>query len=744
LESETVEKKAIIPGAVAKPTGPKPSSNGAMTPKEILGMLRRHILLIIILTILGAAAGLGTWYLLRLYWPLYEAETYIKVLPPIETDPMAIVSPQVQKDIQYGHRVQMASILSGENSLRNLLRADKVQDTKWFAARGRDIRKSVKYLKRHLTVYPHRDAENIRVAMTTGDPREAALIVDELTRLFINSQGETEKTDVRDQLTDLENRRNYIEREIRDTDNALEVVRKETGLTDLEMPAGRYFQHTITLRLNELELQESELSLGITQVQADIGNLKELATGPINEQVEHAIENDPVMITLAQQIALQQAQLSGVLTRLGENHRVVREIQQLISEIEKRREKRKSDIAEQTRVANLKNAQNSLHVLDERLTQLKKLRDAALEKQKDLDEARARYEHSSKTREERVEMLGTIKEQIEKRRLMLESQPKVQILGPAIEPFEMVISRHILLWIPAGTILGILIGLALTFMIELLNDLVRTPRDVARFLHIPLLGVIPDAGEDDLARDVDLHQVVHQAPYSIIGESYRRFRTNLEMSVTPDSLRTLLVTSGNAGDGKTSVAVNLATAFVAKNERVLLIDVNFRRPSLQTIFPHALAGKVDMTEADFGLSNLLMGQCDSDQVIRPTGIEGLDVINAGLLPANPVELLASPRMKQLIDMQREVYDRVVIDSPPVLLVSDAKVLAKLVDGTVLVFNAAATRKGAATRTIFEMRDVGANVVGCVLFAVQAMKGGYFHQQFKAYRKYLKPQLASTT
>jgi capsular exopolysaccharide synthesis family protein len=281
-------------------------------------------------------------------------------------------------------------------------------------------------------------------------------------------------------------------------------------------------------------------------------------------------------------------------------------------------------------------------------------------------------------------------------------------------------------------------------MIELLNDLVRTPRDVARFLHIPLLGVIPDASEDDLARDVDLHQVVHQAPYSIIGESYRRFRTNLEMSVTPDSLRTLLVTSGNAGDGKTSVAVNLATAFVAKNERVLLIDVNFRRPSLHTIFPHASAGKVDMTEADFGLSNLLMGQCDSDQVIRPTGVEGLDVINAGLLPANPVELLASPRMKQLIDMQREVYDRVVIDSPPVLLVSDAKVLAKLVDGTVLVFNAAATRKGAATRTIFEMKDVGANVVGCVLFAVQAMKGGYFHQQFKAYRKYLKPQLASTT
>jgi capsular exopolysaccharide synthesis family protein len=206
----------------------------------------------------------------------------------------------------------------------------------------------------------------------------------------------------------------------------------------------------------------------------------------------------------------------------------------------------------------------------------------------------------------------------------------------------------------------------------------------------------------------------------------------------------VLIASGDAGDGKTSVAVNLASAFVAKSEKVLLIDANFRRPHLQTVFPKTSRPDADLERSSFGLSNLLMGQCDYEDAIRPTGVEGLDLIESGLLPPNPVELLASPKMKDLIDSQSGNYDRVIVDSPPLLLVSDAKVLAKSVDGTVLVFNVAATRRGAAQRTIWEVRGVDANIIGCVLFAAQAIRGGYYNEQFKAYRKYLKPQLAATT
>jgi len=101
-------------------------------------------------------------------------------------------------------------------------------------------------------------------------------------------------------------------------------------------------------------------------------------------------------------------------------------------------------------------------------------------------------------------------------------------------------------------------------------------------------------------------------------------------------------------------------------------------------------------------------------------------------------------MKELVETAARDYDRVVIDSPPVLLVSDVKMLARLADATLLVFNAAATKRGAALRTIFELQEVGTNVIGCVLFAAEAIKGGYFRREFRAYREYLKPQLAASS
>jgi capsular exopolysaccharide synthesis family protein len=204
----------------------------------------------------------------------------------------------------------------------------------------------------------------------------------------------------------------------------------------------------------------------------------------------------------------------------------------------------------------------------------------------------------------------------------------------------------------------------------------------------------------------------------------------------------MLITSGNAADGKTTVATNLAITFVAKNEKVLLIDANFRRPGLQKILPCAPAGDSEIKSLNFGLSNFLMGQCGYE-VIRPNSIEGLDIIASGPMPSNPAELLAGPRMQELVNEQREVYDYIIIDSPPILLVSDAKVLSKIADATILVLNAATTSRGSAQRALYELRAISANVVGCVLFAVKAMKGGYFREQFKSYRKYQKKlQLAN--
>ncbi len=740
-----VKRNPTAEGRRPRPSGVSGASETALTPREALGMLRRHVWLILFMTVLGAFVGGGGWHLFRRYRPLYKAEAVIKVLPPVETDPMEIVASQVQQDIQYGHRVSLANLMKRQGSLQELLQSSRVRDTKWWRqTMEQDEVRAVGNLEKSLNVFPHREAEHIVVSMTCANPAEAALIVNEMSRLFVSQHGATETKDISDRLIELTKRQTDVEGQIAESERALEGVRRESGITDLERPAGRYFQHTITLRLNDLELQENDLSLAIKQLQADITNLRLLAEGPITEQIEHAIERDPVMLALAQQAALLEAQLSGQLTKFGQNHRVVRRTQDQIRELQQRRDERRTTIADQTRRANLMNARDSLRVLEERLAELQRLRGQALEKQRGLDEARARYEQRLKIRDERIETLNQIKMQIEKLRIMVQDPetPKMQIASLAPAPLEMVISRHMLLWIPGGTMLGLIFGLSLALLVEMLNDLVRTPSDVRRFLRIPLLGVIPDANEDRAVDDVDLSHVVDEAPYSLLGECYRRCRTNLELS-TAEGLKTLLVASGQPGDGKSSVAFNLAEAFVAKYEKVLLIDGNLRQPSLHLAFPRDTSDQ-EGDQSRLGLTDLLTGECGPAEVIQASGLAGLDLIYAGPPTANPAELLASHRMGELIETVKKDYDRVIIDSPPVLLVSDVKMLARLVDGTLLVFNAAITKRGAAQRAILELDDVGARILGCVLFGVEAMKGGYFRQQFRAYRRYLKPQLAANS
>lgn len=736
-----VEAKPTVENKGARP---RPVGVAAMTSKEVFAILRRHILLIVVLTVAGFVLGGGTWQVLQRYFPRYTAQTYIEVLPAVETDPMQIVPVQIQKDIQYQQRVSMANLLKHQRSLEDLLRDDKVKGTDWFARRGRDIRRALKYLQRYFGTYAHRDAQYVEVSMTCRKASEAALIVNEAVTLFYNSQVQNKQAGVGETLAALNERQNKVQVDVEGVNREIDNLSKTTGVTDLARPEGRYWRHPFEAKLEDLELQQNTLLLAIRQTEADMENLKRLAEGPITVQIEYAIEADPVMIVLAQQLALQEAQLSGRLSKFGENHRVVRETQDLIDEIKERRRLRKEEMAEQTRQASYKNGQDRLVVLQQRLTGLNTLREEALAQKTNLDVARSRYDRLLTIRDERLKILDAIKQQIEKETIIHGEEPKVRPLGAAPEPLEMVASRQWWLWFPAGTILGLLLSIGLAFLMEMLNDLVRTPTDVGRFLNIPLLGIIPDASEDKQVRGIELWHAVRQAPYSLISESYRRLRTNLELSGLANAAKTLLVTSGDAAEGKTSVAVNLATTFVVQNKKVLLVDANFRQPTLKRIFPRTAANDSEAAGFDFGLSSVLTNQCGYQDVVRHTGIDGFDIIDSGPLPSNPTELLASPRMEGLLKEHRKNYDHIVIDSAPVLLVSDAKVLAKIVDATVLVFNAAATRRGAARRTIGELREVDANVVGCVLFAARALKGGYFYERYRSYEEYLKPQLAGVS
>jgi capsular exopolysaccharide synthesis family protein len=296
------------------------------------------------------------------------------------------------------------------------------------------------------------------------------------------------------------------------------------------------------------------------------------------------------------------------------------------------------------------------------------------------------------------------------------------------------------LFFPGGFVLGMLAGLGLAFLVEFMNDLLRTPSDVMRHLKAPLMGMICHTDDDDDIEGVDLYHVVRQAPYSIMSECYRQLRTNLKLSGSGDAAKkTLLVTSGQAVDGKTTVAVNLASALLAEDRRVLLIDTNFRRPAADRLFPHSQSNGTPVSSG-YGLSNYLMGQCDQvSQVIRDSGIAGLYIIDCGPLPANPAELLSGKNMQNLLGYAKSNFDYVILDGPATL-VSDSKALAVQVDGTLVVLNAAKTHRGQAMRILRELREIHADVIGTVLLGVRSRKGGYFREIYRSYQDYQKVQV----
>jgi len=739
------EQKQVF-GRIPGPSAIGAQAPGALTPREVLLILRRHVFLIVFMTILGIALGGTGWWLLQKYAPKYTATTLIEVLAPVEKDPELFTTPNIDMASRYGHRLSLGNLLEQQSTYSQLVSRAKIQSTEWFAHFG-DVKaiamqKAVEYLKRNFSVTPMKDADYIVVSMRCGKAKEAALIVNEMVDMFISSVSSDTKKEITEKLSRRQEALIRAQRDLDLANLALQEVRERYGILDLEETN---FRHIIDERLNALEFQENDLRLSTGQISGTIATYKRQAKGTLADQVqvELLIQNDPIMVSLDQQRLAQEAQLAGLLSRLGENHRAILQMYELIDDTKQKWQARKTEIGEITRQANLANAEDTLIVLNQRLDELNKLMLETTAKKKDLDQARVQYEERLGDRDEARKAIDRIKEQIEKLTIQHDDPetPKVLSVGPAPAPLKMS-SPRLIFYLPGGTMLGLMAGVGLAFLIELMNDLVRTPRDVAKYLHIRLLGVIPDASEDRLAKGVELCHVVRQAPYSLISESYRRFRANLKLSEAASSAKVLLVSSAMPEDGKTSVAVNLATTFVAEDKKVLLIDAHLRRPGLNRVFPKvADQGDDEGGGSRHGLSNLLQGQCGTEEAVNSSGIEDFDIIHTGSMSSNPAELLGGARMAEMIGRQRDNYDYVILDGPPMLLVSDSKMLARLADGTILVFNAGATRRGAALRTIRELKEVDAKLLGCVLFAVRAMKGGYFKEQYKVYRRYQKLQLA---
>ncbi|WP_088052505.1 CpsD/CapB family tyrosine-protein kinase [Virgibacillus dakarensis] len=213
------------------------------------------------------------------------------------------------------------------------------------------------------------------------------------------------------------------------------------------------------------------------------------------------------------------------------------------------------------------------------------------------------------------------------------------------------------------------------------------------------------------------HLIAQLSPRSPISEQYRTIRTNLQFSSVDDELKSMLVTSAGPGEGKSMTTANLAVVYAQQGKKVLLIDADLRKPTMHYTF------RVDNLK---GLSNILVGETLLEAAISPTDVENLDVISCGPIPPNPSELLASKRMQQLLYSANELYDLVIFDTPPILAVADAKILANICDGAILVVRSKHTEYEAAAKAVELLEPSHAKMLGTILNDRSKKEANYYY------------------
>jgi polysaccharide biosynthesis transport protein len=303
------------------------------------------------------------------------------------------------------------------------------------------------------------------------------------------------------------------------------------------------------------------------------------------------------------------------------------------------------------------------------------------------------------------------------------SANNIRFVDRAEPDFEEV-SPNIIQNVVLSIVLGLLGGAALAFLLEFLDNSIKSTEDLEKMLGMPLLGVVPIIDPEDMAlipsnRERAIYSFTRQR--SPVAESLRSIRTNIKFRTGNKEQLLLLVTSAVPKEGKSFTASNLSAVMAMSGQRVLLIDADLRRPSIHRLF--------EMTD-DFGTVDLLTGGKTITELVQPSHVPNLDIIVAGPTPENPNELLGNGVLRNIKALASE-YDIIVIDSPPATAVSDPMVLSPLVDGVVLVVEANQTRRPVVQQAINRLKNVNANLLGGVVNKFDSTRSGYGYYYYYA-------------
>ncbi|MBY0526630.1 MAG: polysaccharide biosynthesis tyrosine autokinase [Gemmataceae bacterium] len=275
---------------------------------------------------------------------------------------------------------------------------------------------------------------------------------------------------------------------------------------------------------------------------------------------------------------------------------------------------------------------------------------------------------------------------------------------------------------PLAIVLGALVGIGLVYLAEITDHRFRSPEEVGKRLSLPVVGYVPHIPRNDklgkraAQAKLDPTLDAYHRPRSALAEVYRGVRTALFFSQQGERNQLIQVTSGLKGEGKSTIAANLAISIAQSGKRTLLIDADLRRPTLHKLFN---------LPSTHGLVSIITNDCKPEEVVVSSAVPNLWVLGCGRPPPNPAEVLTSALFHDLLESFRAEYDFVIVDSPPLLVVTDPSVIAPIVDGVLLVVRMGANARQPAERSREVLKTLGANIVGAVVNDVgESSRPGY--------------------
>ena len=601
--------------------------------------------------------------------------------------------------------MQSQVVLSNVVSAKNL---NVEWGKKYFNGETLKTSETMEILKSRMSLSPVRNTKLISITVYSDDKNEAADIANAIAEAYKNYRLDSRKQVTSRGLITLEEQFTNLEQEIQVVQSNVDQLRKKLEINDQAEALGptpgltpaalqRYHEQMIEQQ-QEYKALDGRLTLLKAYDKVQLRDILPTVVpdGRLSELLGKLSESQQKMVTMTNDFA-------------STNYAVIR-IQSLIDELNGEIDKRVAGI-----LIGLESEVNQKKAALESLTQT-----VEETKQKDMTEAvkNQPYYELKRKLTDMQDLHKLVYSKIEAEKLNSE-MPKTQMVQVTdyAEPGKTPVKPNKTVNIALGLLFGLIIGLGLAFFIEYLDTSVKTIDDVERTFQAPVLGVIPQ----------NIGYLLDEGAESKHAEAYRVLRTNLLFSRKDEKLNTIVVVSAGAGEGKSTTTINLSTVFAQAGNRVLIVDSDLRRPTLHKLFK---------VTNNLGLTNYLLKQNTLAEIVQTTPVPGLDFMASGKLPNSSMGILGSAQMKEMVTELKQRYDFIFFDSPPILGVSDASVLASEVDLVMQVIQYRRYPQPMTIRAKQMIEKVGGNLVGIVLNNINMSQdegyyyySGYYHDYY---------------